>query len=50
VITDKPASYVPAIRRVLPNTEHHRHKRLNDRAENSQMPTRKREGVLQRFK
>jgi hypothetical protein len=30
VITDKLASYVPAIRRVLPTTEHRRHERLND--------------------
>src|SRR5712691_6663897 len=50
VITDKLASYPPAIRRVLPNTEHWRHKRLNNRAENSHLPTRKRERVLQRFK
>src|SRR5918911_1669633 len=50
VITDKLASYVPAVRRVLPNTEHRRHKRLNNRAENSHLPTRKRERVLQRFK
>jgi putative transposase len=50
VITDKLASYPPAIRRVLPNTEHRRHKRLNNRAENSHLPTRKRERVLQRFK
>jgi putative transposase len=39
VITDKLASYPPAIRRVLPNTEHRRHKRLNTRAENSHLPT-----------
>src|SRR5437660_7250493 len=50
VITDKLASYPPAIRRVLPNTEHRRHKGLNNRAENSHLPTRKRERVLQRFK
>src|SRR5713101_4459451 len=50
VITDKLASYPPAIRRVLPNTQHRRHKRLNNRAENSHLPTRKRERVLQRFK
>src|SRR5919199_2212944 len=50
VITDKLASCVPAIRRVLPHTEHRRHKRLNNRAENSHLPTRKRERVLQRFK
>ena len=50
VITDKLMSYVPAIRRVLPNSEHRRHKRLNNRAENSHLPTRKRERILQRFK
>jgi putative transposase len=50
VITDKLTSYVPAIRRVLPRSEHRRHKRLNNRAENSHLPTRKRERVLQRFK
>jgi hypothetical protein len=32
------------------NSEHRRHKRLNNRAENSHLPTRKRERVLQRFK
>jgi len=50
VITDKLASYPPAIKRVLPTAEHQRHKRLNNRAENSHLPTRKRERVLQRFK
>jgi putative transposase len=50
VVTDKLASYVPAVKRVLPATEHRRHKRLNNRAENSHLPVRKRERVLQRFK
>ena len=50
VITDKLASYPPAIKRVLPTAEHRRHKRLNNRAENSHLPTHKRERVLQRFK
>ena len=50
VITDKLASYPPAIRRVLPHAEHRRHKGLNNRAENSHLPTRKRERILQRFK
>jgi DDE superfamily endonuclease len=44
------ASYPPAIKRVLPTAEHRRHKRLNNRAENSHLPTRKRERLLQRFK
>ena len=41
VITDELASYVPAVRRVLPQAEHRRHKRLNNRAENSHLPTPK---------
>ncbi len=50
VITDKLASYPPALRRVLPGVEHRRHKGLNNRAENSHRPTRRRERALQRFK
>ena len=50
VITDKLASYPPAVRRVLPQAEHRRHKGLNNRAENSHRPTRRRERALQRFK
>ncbi len=50
IITDKLASYPPAMRRVLPGAEHRRHKGLNNRAENSHRPTRRRERVLQRFK
>jgi len=50
VITDKLASYPPAIHRVLPGVEHRRHKRLNNRAENSHHPTRRRERAMQRFK
>jgi putative transposase len=50
VVTDKLASYPPAVRRVLPGVEHRRHKGLNNRAENSHRPTRRRERVLQRFK
>jgi pimeloyl-ACP methyl ester carboxylesterase len=50
LITDKLASYVPAIKRVLTKTEHRRHKRLNNRAENSHRPVRKRKRAMQRFK
>jgi putative transposase len=50
VITDKLTSYPPALRRVLPTTEHRRHKGLNNRAENSHQPTRQRERVMRRFK
>jgi putative transposase len=48
-VTDKLASYPPALKRVLPHTEHRRHKGLNNRAENSHRPVRKRERALQRF-
>jgi putative transposase len=50
VVTDKLASYPPALRRVLPGVEHRRHNGLNNRAENAHRPTRRRERVLQRFK
>ena len=50
LITDKLASYGLAHREVLPGVEHRRHKGLNNRAENSHQPTRKRERILQRFK
>jgi putative transposase len=48
VVTDKLASYPPALRRVLPNSEYRRHKGLNNRAENSHLPTRQRERRMQR--
>jgi putative transposase len=50
VITDKLASDPLAVRLVLPRAEHRRHKGLNNRAENSHRPARRRERVLQRFK
>ncbi len=50
VITDKLASYPPAVRRVLPGVEHRRHKGLNNRAENSHQPTRRRERQMKRYK
>ena len=40
----------PALRRVLPKAEHRRHKGLNNRAENSHLPTRQRERRMQCFK
>ena len=49
VVTDKLASYPPALKRVLPHTEHRRHNGLNNRAENSHGPVRQRERALQRF-
>jgi putative transposase len=35
---------------MLPRVEHRRHKGLNNRAENSHLPTRQRERRMQRFK
>ncbi len=49
LITDKLASYSAAKREVLPSVEHRQSRYLNNRAENSHQPTRKRERVLQRF-
>lgn len=50
LVTDKLASYPPAVRRVLPMVDHRRHKGLNNRAENSHLATRQRERRMQRFK
>jgi putative transposase len=50
IVTDKLASYVPAIKRAVPHADHRRHKRLDNRAENSHRPVRKRERAMQRFK
>ena len=50
LITDKLASYGAAKREVLPSVEHRQSRYLNNRAENSHQPTRKREHVMQRFK
>ena len=50
IVTDKLRSYGAALREVLPHVEHRQHKGLNNRAENSHRPTRRREKVFQRFK
>ena len=50
IVTDKLASYVPAIKKVFPRAEHRAHKGLNNRAENSHQPTRQRERARRRFK
>ena len=50
MITDKLASYGAAKREVMPWVEHRRHKGLNNRAENSHQPTRRRERQMKRFK
>ena len=49
-VTDKLGSYGPALRKVLPRTEHRKHKGLNNRVENSHQPTRQRERAMRRFK
>ena len=43
LITDKLASYGAAKREIMPGVEHRQHKGLNNRAENSHQPTRRRE-------
>jgi putative transposase len=50
MVTDKLASYPAAKRELLPGVEHRRHKGLNNRAENSHQPTRRRERQMKRFK
>ena len=50
MITDKLRSYGAAKRQVMPQVEHRSHKGLNNRAENSHVPLRKRERAMQRFR
>jgi putative transposase len=50
MVTDKLASYGAAKGEVMPSVEHRRHKGLNNRAENSHQPTRRRERQMKRFK
>jgi len=50
VITDKLRSYGAAKREVMPAIEHRFHKGLNNRAENSHLPLRKREWEMQGFR
>ena len=50
IITDKLRSYGAAKREVMPDVEHRSHKGLNNRAENSHLPLRKRERVMQGFR
>ncbi len=50
LITDKLGSYEAAHKDVMPGVEHRKHKRLNNRAENSHQPTRQRERTMRRFK
>ena len=50
MITDKLGSYAAARRPIMPRIEHRSHKGLNNRAENSHQPTRRRERQMKRFK
>ncbi|OUJ14869.1 IS6 family transposase [Acetobacter sp. DsW_063] len=50
MITDRLKSYGAARRQVMPGVEHRSHKGLNNRAENSHLPLRKRERVMQKFR
>jgi putative transposase len=50
IVTDKLRSYGVARRQLLPGVEHRQSRYLNNRAENSHRPTRRRERQMQRFK
>ncbi len=50
LVTDGLKSYGAAQRAILPEARHRTGRRLNNRAENSHRPTRRRERQMQRFK
>lgn len=50
LVTDKLSSYTAAHRVLIPQVDHRRGGRLNNRAENSHQPTRERERRMRRFK
>ena len=50
MITDKLRSYGAARAKMGLGVEHRQHKGLNNRAENSHQPTRRRERIMKRFK
>jgi putative transposase len=50
MITGKLRSYGAAKRDIMPGVEHRWHKGLNNRAENSHRPIRRRERIMKRFK
>ena len=50
LITDKLRSYAAAKREIMLGVEHRQHKGLNNRAENSNQPIRRRERIMKRFK
>jgi putative transposase len=49
MVTDKPGAYGEARAGMGLNVEHRHHKGLNNRAENSHLPTRRRERIMKRF-
>ena len=49
MITDKLRSYAAAKREIMPGVGHRSHKGLNNRAENSHQPIRRRERIMKRF-
>ncbi|CDM61722.1 transposase (plasmid) [Rhizobium favelukesii] len=50
IVSDKLRSYGAARRDVMPGVEHRSHKGLNNRAENSHLPLRERERMMQCFR
>ena len=50
IVTDKLKSYAAAKRKILPGVEHRQSRYLNNRAEVSHQPTRRRERQMKRFK
>jgi putative transposase len=50
MISDKLGSYAAAHRQIMPAVEHRSHKGLNNRAENSHLPLRRRELAMQGFR
>jgi putative transposase len=50
LITDKLGSYAAARCQIMPRGEHRSHKGLNNRAENSHLPLRRRERAMQGFR
>ena len=50
LVTDQLASYPVAKQKLMPGVEHRRHKGLNNRADVSHQPTRRRERQMKQFK
>lgn len=50
IVADKLRSYLKPIEQMSPDTEHRKHKGLNNRAESSHQPTRRKAKCLIKFK